>query len=179
MFKVRPVAVPGWRTFQVHPYIVRIDIDEPGYTGTHGWQLRYDKPFVFFSDRPAKRRPLGSPATSLKRATTRLKEIYEGHRPRLRDTEFKSKGLHFGVPGLRCYSKKRPTKNLTEWYMELSHPLKSHAAKRIYVGTDNTITLPRIDAAFMLLVDLREAQVAEHRNKIQQESLRQMPFPAR
>lgn len=63
--------------------------------------------------------------------------------------------------------------------MELSHPLKSHAAKRIYVGTDNTITLPRIDAAFMLLVDLREAQVAEHRNKIQQESLRQMPFPAR
>lgn len=75
----RVVTVPGWGAFIVPRYIVRIDIEQEGKAGTHGWQLRLSKPFVLYSDR-TKERQTANAAESLQEAVRHLGLLHEGPR---------------------------------------------------------------------------------------------------
>ena len=86
----RPVIVSGWATtFKVVQHIVRIDIDDPGNVGTHGWQVRYKKTSKLFSD--STKRTRRSPTASLAKAVCYLSEIYSGPRIRLRNSPTRRK----------------------------------------------------------------------------------------
>jgi len=157
----RKVIVPGWAvTFLVSRYIVRIDIDEPGLVGTHGWQVRYQKPFVLFSDsKGASRR---SPRQSLAEAMGHLALTYQGPRNLLRTTPTSRKKNEIQEAGLRLVVMSKPHKTFDEFYIEAMSPTRARAARRVYVGTENTITLPRADAAIVKARKLRREMERDH-----------------
>ena len=141
----RAVIVPGWATkFQVVQHVVRIDIDEPGKAGTHGWQVRHKKTSKLFSDSTKRNRR--SPSASPAEAVSYLSEIYSGPTIRLRNSPTKRKKNDIQEAGIRLVTHRRKHKTFEEFYVAAVSPIKGEASKRVYVGTENTITLPRIDA---------------------------------
>lgn len=60
---------------EVPQYIVRIDNGKDTHSGTHGWQVRYEKPYVFVPDVKDGRRR--SPRLSLTEARMILAQMYE------------------------------------------------------------------------------------------------------
>lgn len=157
----RVAHVPGWAcTFLVVQHIVRIDIDEPGRAGTHGWQVRYKRPSTFFGDVTGPRRR--SPSASLANALSFLDLIYTGPKNQLRVTPTRRKKNEIQEAGIRLVVMRKPHKTFDEYYIEAMSPSKSVAAKRTYVGTGNTITLPRVEAAMHRARLLRFEMALEH-----------------
>lgn len=70
----RKVTLKGCgKTFVVAKFVVRVDIDEPGRVGTHGWQVRYSKPSKFFND--SRSGDSRNPERSLEEAHAYLRSI--------------------------------------------------------------------------------------------------------
>lgn len=68
--------VPGLaEPIEVPQYIHRIDTGKDESSGTHGWQVRYEKPYIFVSDTKDGRRR--SPKLSLVEARMILAQMYE------------------------------------------------------------------------------------------------------
>lgn len=68
--------VPGLpEPIEVPQYILRIDTGKDANTGTHGWLVRYEKPYVFIPDVKDGRRR--SPRLSLTEARMVLAQMYE------------------------------------------------------------------------------------------------------
>ena len=158
-FPHRPVHKPGWSdALQVPRHIIRIDIEDPGKAGTHGWQVRYVKPWRFFND---KMRP---PAASLKEAVHYLAEVYTG--PRLK-TIRKKKGKRKTKlePGLRLVKRVRKGRTVQEIWVEAMPPSKEFSPVRIYAGTENTATSERIEFAKMEARKAREHMLTAHLKK--------------
>jgi hypothetical protein len=154
--------VPGWAiTFKVPRYVIRVDVDDPGKAGTHGWQVRYDKPSKFFSD-PTKRRGIRSPKDSLGEATDYLVSIYRGPRSKIRDTPTKRKASPIAEAGIRLVIKQHKGKASKETYVEAVPPTRGASSKRFYVGTENTTTPERLVAAIKKARVARQLMVSEH-----------------
>ena len=49
--------------------------------------------------------------------------------------------------GIRLVIHRRKNKTFDEFYVSAVSPIHGEASKQVYVGTENTITLPRVDAA--------------------------------
>lgn len=166
-FPTRICIVPGWATpFSVPRHIVRIDVDEPGAAGTHGWQVRYRTPSRFFSD--AANRTRRVPRHSLKEATLYLASIYAGPAARCRTTPTRRKANPVMEAGLRLISRRRPGKAFDEVYVEVSPPTRSAAPPRFYVGTRHadgrgTATQERFERA-LALARRRRAQLVRAHN---------------
>lgn len=139
--RIRVIADFGWGACEVPMYIVRLDIHDGG-AGTHGWQCRFDKPFVFFSDSKttAGRTPRGNPKTSLKAALAHLARVYSPKPLRERTVETQGKASHTGHVGIRLASRERrrgPNCVIREGYLEAFGPA-SGKFKRFYIGTNKT-----------------------------------------
>lgn len=91
-WRARRILVPGWaRAFRVPSRIVRIDIDEAGRAGTHGWQVRNPgMRYLLISDAKFDtERRRGTPAESLRAATSLLAALIPTGRlePRTREPQ--------------------------------------------------------------------------------------------
>ena len=160
-FPHRLVYVKGWSAvFHVPRHIVRIDIDDPGKAGTHGWQVRYQKPSVMFSD--AKNNDRRSPRASLADATRYLAAIYAGPRVLIRTTPTKRKKNLIQEAGIRLVERVNKKKNITEMYLEAVSPTNKKASKRFYVGTLSTVTNERINDATIKARACRQQMVSDY-----------------
>lgn len=72
----RLCQVPGLAApLEVPQYILRVDTGKDEKSGTHGWQVRYEKPYIFVPDTKDGRRR--SPKLSLVEARMILAQMYE------------------------------------------------------------------------------------------------------
>lgn len=160
--------VPGWATpLPVPRFIVRVDVDEPGKAGTHGWQVRYNKPSRFFSDWVTKVR--FTPKESLLAASEYLATIYAGPRNRCRSNPLASKTNPIQDAGLRLVEKST-RKWFSELYIEVTSPARGKSRKRVYVGTRNslglgTFTEEKLAAALERARQIRREMVLAHNEK--------------
>lgn len=153
--------VPGWvGVFQVPRHIVRIDIDEPGKAGTHGWQVRYVKPSVFFGD--GRNGELGSPSRSLAEARRYLASVYSGPRIPLRATATARRNNPITEAGIRLIERLRRGRTVKEFYVEAMSPARGFTPRRVYVGTERTITPARLELGKAIARQLRAELVAEY-----------------
>lgn len=155
----RLVQIPGQATALCVPrYVVRIDIDDPGQAGTHGWQVRHGpRPWRFFTDgwvdmpRPPQR--------SLEEATAYLARIYEGAPTRIRKKPLSTKVNPIKDVGIRLATYCPRGRNVAQYFIEVSNIGPGTSPKRIYVGTENTVTQRRIQAALKRARQIRAEQV--------------------
>jgi hypothetical protein len=151
--RVRTIEVRGHGPFQVCSHIVRIDIDEPGRAGTHGWQVRYAGTSRLFSD--AKASKPRSPAASLKEAVEYLSERYSG--PKLIQMRRRSSSeLPSGISVARIRQRDRPEKIV---YVVASSPVSGISPRRFYVGTESTVTENRIQLVIGVAAAYREGLI--------------------
>lgn len=160
-FPCRLYIVPGWaKPFKVPRYISRCDIDKHGFAGTHGWQVRYHRGNKFFGDATGRKRR--SPQKSLAEAIQYLAEIYSGPRVLIRKAATKRRQeSEILDPGIRIAKKIRQS-GLEEIYIEAMSPKHGMSSKRVYVGTQNTATPERLEAARQKATSLRRQMEASH-----------------
>lgn len=170
-FPRRIVLITGWATvFHVPRYISRVDVDEIGRYGTHGWQVRYEGVCRLFGD--AKGRQRGSPISSLKEATEYLASTYKGPKVRVlsKPTTRREEGPVMEA-GLRLVRRSLHGKSSSclEVYVEAMSPSNDLASRRVYVGTERidgrggTVTPERLEAAVCRARDLRKNLVDTYR----------------
>lgn len=168
-FPSRVVTVNNWGAFIVPRHIVRID--SPGHSdksGTHGWQVRYSGT-KFFSDSLLRDR-CRTPVSALSLAIELLARRYQGQAVPLRLEEHGSKSEKTGVPGVRIV-RRLNNRDFEEVYVEVGYPAYGKSPFRLYVGTANTATQARLDAALERARELRQKLVLEHLEMRQEESL--------
>ena len=162
-FPHRISTVPGWAgTYNVPKFICRIDIDKLGCAGTHGWQVRYGKPYVFFGETVNGKRI--SPRTALAKAKAYLIEIYAGPNIPIRTTPTKRKTNPIQEAGLRLIECMKNKRTVKDYYVEAVPPSKRIRSCRIYVGTERTITPERLEAAIGRARTIRAEMVQQHQN---------------
>ena len=158
--KYRTVLVKNNGEFKVSPYIVRIDIEKIlGYRGTHGWQVRYQRPWKFFSDSKFK-----TPKKALYEAQQFLIQqkgygLYR--RLNLKKVPHKNKTNHLPV-GISPSSDKR--RNTIVHYFQIKIPLsfRKHGTKKVYIGTENTITPKRTKKALAKSINIRNRAIKNY-----------------
>ena len=165
--KTRNVTIFNGAVFEVPKNICRIDIVGP--KRTHGWQVRYGKPWKMFSDRSLN----GSGAVeALKLATEELRHRIEtlpapsGIR---RVTSYnKTSDLPPGISG--PFKRKQHGRNCSYFYLQLSLPVFGEGAvvKQIYLGNDNTYTEERLREGIKEGVELRRKYIITFEEKATQ-----------
>lgn len=141
----RRLCIVGWQEFLVPKYIVRIDIEEPKQT--HGWQVRFNKPFVFFSDAayPPPRSKVGTPASSLKAAIQHLATVWRPKAPHIQ-AERHNKAIPTGMAGVRVIWQSRAGRKVKSCSVE-ARGRDGALLGRYYAGTENTITAASLQQA--------------------------------
>jgi hypothetical protein len=145
--------------FDVPRHVVRIDII--GVKTTHGWQVRYGKPWKFFSDRSANgtgaQQALANATDELNHriatlpAPTRIKEQIASN---------KSSTLPSGISG--PFQRLRKGRKTAIHYFQVTLPIHGGKAKNvhIYIGSEKTVTDERIQLAMLKSIALRKEYIA-------------------
>jgi len=140
---------PWVNAFMIPMYISRVDINEPGYAGTHGWQVRYfNAKAAFFSDVKGNKRK--NVQESLNAATEYLQIHYIGQKCFVKNIK------------PRIVWSLRKGRRVQEARVRISHPMYGKSDICVYVGTENTIDATRITSALLSAMNKRNAAVAEH-----------------
>jgi hypothetical protein len=95
----------------------------------------------------------------LKDATAFLASIYEGASTRIMTREHADKRNPVGIPGVRIVTRKKASRQIAETFVEVSPLEHGRAAVRLYVGTENTVTKARINAALKRAREIRRSLV--------------------
>ena len=155
----REVAVKNNGVFRVSPYLVRIDIDEIGYAGTHGWQVRYQRPWKLFSDSKFK-----TPKRALSEAQAFLTQ-QKGHglyrRANLKKVSHHNKKNSLPV-GITKKSEKHWNGTIRFFQVRIPLGFRKHTTKKVYIGTDNTITAKRIKQSLQKAIEIRKKAVMNY-----------------
>lgn len=160
----REVIVKPWTNKLMVPrHIVRIDSEDLESTGTHGWQVRYQKPSKFFSDTIGDIRRL--PEESLREAITYLAGIYRGPKSQIKVDPAARKVNEIQEVGIRLVRRAKKSRSVAEIYVEASNPEHGKASKRFYVGTENTVTPEKVEAKLIEARTYRKMQIKAHNAK--------------
>lgn len=161
----RTISIFNGMQFDVPKHIVRIDIVGP--KNTHGWQVRYGKPWKFFSDNSLN----GTGAEiALTNATNELIErIATLPAPsyiRQQIANTKSSGLPSGISG--PFKRQRKGRNVADYSFQVSLPVHRGRSKtaQIYIATESTITEERVQLAISKSVDLRKKFITKFQNSV-------------
>lgn len=155
----RQVRLAHHGVLLVPRHIQRIDIEDGGNAGTHGWQVRYRGQTKLFSD--GKNGGRHSPRRALREAISHLTSIYAGATSRLMKREHADKRNPVGIPGVRIVTRKKASRQIAETFVEISPLVHGRAAIRLYVGTENTVNKTRVAAAIKQARVIRENLVRE------------------
>lgn len=157
----RKIQIFTGQTFDVPNHIVRLDDDK----GTHGWQVRYGPSWKLFSDHS----PDGTGAEKALRDATnelakRINTLYAPTGLRSVSLAKKSGNLPVGISGPKA--RLRKNRNTLEYEFQVTLPVYGEKPKNavVYIGTGNTITDTRIEAALMKAIALREKYVKDFRS---------------
>ncbi len=147
--KTRTVVILSGETFEVPANIQRIDL-----RATHGWQIRYAGTLMFSDLKHGG----GSPARSLELATKELlKRIASMQAPtgfQRAPCDYKSSNLPPGIHGpvLRLKKGKPRDCSLAVLIPRFGNkPLR----RNVYIGTPNTYTIKRFEAALVRAIEMR------------------------
>lgn len=142
----RRVLVPGHGIYRVPEHVSRVDSGRGG-KGWHGWQVRWPGHSKWFSD--ARH---GSCRAAFREAVAYAAQAFPGKRSQIKT----DKGVH-------VVSIAKRGRNALQIYVVASHPQYGRSARRIYVGTSNTVTDARIRRAMAEAVRIRKSMITEHR----------------
>jgi len=148
----RIVDVPRHGVFEVPRYVSRVDSfkrvrGSRAVTGWHGWQVRWSGFNKFFSDAQH-----GGCEAALRASSRYVEQYFPGKRSQC-DL----------AAGVRLVERKKSSQQVTEFFVEVSHPLRGKSARRLYVGTVNTVTPSRIRQKMAEGKRLRHELVKEHK----------------
>lgn len=147
-------------TFQVPENITRIEIESEGL---FGWQVRYGKPEVIFTDKLAG--AVGSENSLNEAIQLLIKRIHALDAPTgLRKTINKNKtnNLPAGIYG--PIGSNRKGRKVIEYNFGVTIPRfgDKPTTKNIYIGTENTATEERYDIALAKAIEARNKAVATY-----------------
>lgn len=151
--KTKKVYIGCFGFCHVLQYISRIDSN-----GTHGWQCRFLKPSTFFNDLN-----YGGILEALEEAILFLSSIYKPRAIKIITKENKNKKIPIGIRGIGILKTKKKNRHTEELYVEIYGMKRGQSNKRIYVGTRNTATTEKMEAAIKKALKMK--------NKMQLESL--------
>lgn len=163
----RQIKIFNGMEFEVPNYIVRIDIIGP--KTTHGWQVRYGKPWKFFSDRSAN-------GTGAKQALENAKGELEQRiatlpAPSRIRQQISNKKLSTLPPGISGpFQRLRKGRNTVCYYFQVTLPIHGGKSKntQVYIGSENTLTKERIELAIIKCEELRKKYVTIFQEAITQ-----------
>lgn len=140
----RIVKLPALEEIEVPRHVSRVDSGRDGPSGWHGWQVRWPGHRQWFPDTRH-----GGPVKALEAAEAYTHARYPGKRSQVQ-------------PGAGVRLMRRPKRGRDEIYVEVSAPNRFVSPKRLYVGTEQTVTAERICAALAKADRVRQRLVREH-----------------
>ncbi len=149
----RTVIIYTGMRIRVPEHIQRIDTHS-----THGWQMRYGQPSLFFSDGHG---PGNGPRASLRRAMAALRErIAELPAPTGLQRDIspnKQNDLPVGISG--PILRQRPGRSVPECHFSVNLPRFGAKPLRrsVYIANQNTYTVERYQRALETAIELRRA----------------------
>jgi hypothetical protein len=141
--------IPEYGQMDVLRYIVRIDMDSKRQT--HGWQVRFKRPYVFLSDSK-----YGGILKTYIEAMSYLASVYHFRYLKRPTLENRNKAIPIGIRGVRLVKRKKKNRTHEELYAEVCPIKYGDSPKMIYIGTENTITAERKEAAVLKARRLRK-----------------------
>lgn len=157
----RKIKIFNGMAFDVPKHIVRIDI--LGAKTTHGWQVRYGKPWKFFSDHTAN----GTGAElALSKAVNELNHRIAtlpaptGIRQKI--STRKSSTLPSGISG--PFQRLRKGRSTASHYLQVTLPVHGGKSKntQVYIASDNNFTEERLQLAISKSVALRNLYIEKY-----------------
>lgn len=158
--RIRRVVIPSGQVFRVPQNIVRLDSGS-----THGWQLRYgDSTGTMFSDFSQDGK--GARAAlrlAIEELGRRIGKLPAPISVRTEISASKQNDLPVGISGPT--ERRRSGKNIAEYYLQVSIPVAGSKSigKSIYIGTENTYSEERFEAALAKAVVLRNSGVRKYK----------------
>lgn len=154
--KYREVSIFTGTSFKVPEHIRRLDSKR-----THGWQLRYGK-WMMFSDHSND--GSGAKASLAAAKQELMKRIDALHAPTGLRTEivsWKSSSLPVGISG--PLKSVRAGRRTIEFNYSISIPQfeEKPTTRKVYIGTENTITDERLAAALAKAIEIRKEAVSD------------------
>lgn len=131
--------IPEYGQIQVPRYVVRIDIN--GKRQTHGWQVRFNRPWVFFNDDN-----YGGILKAFKEVVMYLSSVYHYRYLKRPSLENKNKAIPIGTRGVRLVKRKKKNRTTEELYAEVCGLKHGDVPRLLYIGTSNTATAERMEA---------------------------------
>jgi hypothetical protein len=155
--KIRDVVIFTGERFEVPQGIQRID-----HLATHGWQLRYGGTKLFSDHTPDGS---GAPAALVKATKELLSRIAKLPAPsklQTRPNENKSTDLPVGISG--PIVRQRTGTRVRDCSLSVSLPRygDSPVRRSVYIGTENTYTVERYNAALVKAMELRRNAEASY-----------------
>ena len=154
----RTAILPSGARIRVPEHIQRIDT-----RSTHGWQLRYGKPTMFFSDSKA---PGATPRASLKMAIAALrKRLTSLQAPtglQRAASSSKQNDLPAGISG--PILRQRPGRTAAECHFSVNLPRFNDKPLRrsVYIANQNTYSKQRYQEALDAAIELRKEAEVEY-----------------
>jgi hypothetical protein len=148
----RTAILPSGARIRVPEHIQRIDT-----RSTHGWQLRYGKPTMFFSDSKAEG---GSPRAALKLAVAalskRLSTLQAPTGLQRKASASKQNDLPAGISG--PILRQRSGRSSPECHFSVNLPRYGEKPLRrsVYIANQNTYTKERYEEALAAAIELRK-----------------------
>lgn len=154
----RIVEIFTGKVFKVPSHIVRLD-----HEATHGWQVRYGKPWKMFSDHTndgsGARRSL---AEAIDELAKRVKRLPAPTGLRTAVSVNKTSGLPVGISGPKL--RQREGKGTAYCEFQVTFPVVGSKSKNthVYIGTQNTVTKEKVEAALAKAIALRNKHVKKY-----------------
>jgi hypothetical protein len=155
--KYRDVVIFSGHRFKVPQNVQRID-----HLATHGWQLRYGGTKLFSDHTTDGSGAAASLAAATKELLKRIAKLPAPSRLQHKPNHNKSSDLPVGISG--PIVRQRSGGRVRDCSLAVLLPRFGQAPRRVnvYIGTENTYTVERYQAALAKAIEMREQAVAAY-----------------
>ena len=157
--KVRKVTLPNGKSLRVPTGIQRID-----HGSTHGWQLRYAGTKLYSDGSPDGSGAAASLALAKAELLKRIARLPAPDRLQRAPNEGKTSELAVGISGPVVRLRAGATVRDCSFSVSLPRYGASPQRRSVYIGTENTFSTERYNAALAKATGLREAAEMAYRS---------------
>jgi hypothetical protein len=149
--KTRDIVIFSGEQFSVPQCIQRID-----HQSTHGWQVRYGGTKLFSDHSQDGSGAAAALAAATKALLSRIAKLPAPSRLQRKPSGNKTSGLPVGISG--PIVRQRATSRVRDCSFAVSLPTfgASPRGRSVYIGTENTYTVEKYQAALAKAIELRE-----------------------